>query len=204
MSSVIDVTKIPAAVIVASLASAASVTNSVSRDTVVLAFHLNKFLKTDHSYTNLINEPTRELISKLVTNNFRPPLISLGRIAAILSSARDSRARARSQSVELPVFPTDWALDRASLRIALATFYSGTQNLQRLLYNPPSTGNIPPRSPTTNPIAIESTTSNDGHTIRATSADEAIFNQPIGPENRRPSNEIPPDNTNNWQNTGFT
>ena len=191
----------------ASSASAASATNSVNRDTVVLAFHLDEFLKTDHSYTNLIDEPTRELISRLVTNNFRLPLISLGRTAAI-SSARDSRARARSQSVELPAFPTDWALDRASLRTALATFHSSTQNLRRLLYDPPSTGNIPPRSPTTNPTATKSTTSNDGHTTRATSADEIIFNQPIGPENRRPSMPPPDDAGNeadqNWQGTGFT
>ena len=180
----------------ASSASATSATNSVSRDTVVLAFYLDEFLKIDYSYTNLIDEPTQELISKLVTNNFRLLSISLGRTAAI-SSARDSRTRARSQSVELPVFPTDWALDRASLRIALATFYSSTQNLRRLLYNLPSTGNIPPRSPTTNPIATESTTSNNGYTTRATSADEIIFNQPISPENRRPNTIIPPPDDGN-------
>ena len=52
-------------------------------------------------------------------------------------------------------------------------------------------------------------TSNNGYTIRATSADEIIFNQPIGPENRRPNTIIPPlDDGNgtedNWQGTGFT
>ena len=80
--------------------------NSVSRDTIVLAFYLDEFLKIDYSYINFIDKFTRELISRLVTNNFRPLLISLGRIAAIFL-ARDSRTRARSQSIKPPAFSID-------------------------------------------------------------------------------------------------
>ena len=92
--------------------------------------------------------------------------------------------------MEPPAFPIDWALDRASLRTALATFQLDTRNLRRLFFDSPLTRNIPSILPKVKPL-LDSTPSNTGYTIKATSAKETIFNQPIGPENRRSNTIIP-------------
>ena len=152
--------------------------NPVARSTVILAFQLEEFLHSDHAYTNLIDENTRLLIDHIVKTNFRPPQISRG----LPSSAREERSRARSNSVEAPSWPTSWALDRSIFRTALRTFEAGTEALRRLR-DPPSTGASPHTSPTNTPSGSSSNPpSSVGQTTRATSAEEGIYNKPIGPE----------------------
>ena len=50
----------------------------------------------------------------------------------------------RSHSVEPPLFPPDWVVDRAALRDALKTFVADTQVIRDADTSPPSTGNTPP------------------------------------------------------------
>jgi hypothetical protein len=196
--------------------SVASSNRPLSRETVVTAFQLEAFIKSGHKYAKLVDEPTLYVIDFLVKNNFRPAEPSRA------LSTRDQRSRARS--VEAPLCPSDWALDKSLFRSALVKFQKDSEPCRRYLHDPPSTGNTPTRSPSTNPAGAESntpptsppipptitdtdsTSSNAGNTTRATSAEEAIFNQPIGPPNCQhsmpPSNE--PNDEGNWQGTGFT
>ena len=172
--------------------STLSALNPVTRDIVVLSFQLQEFLETNHAYTDLLDESSRQLLKQVVTSNFRPPQISRG-----ISSARDQRARERSQSAEPRSWPASWAVDKSSFRTALNTFDKGTEALRRL-QDPPSTGKAPRTSPlstpsqstisnpsgssSSNPPSISALPSNSGLTTRATSAEEGIYNQPIGPE----------------------
>lgn len=119
--------------------------NPVTRETVILAFQLSDFLETDHSFTRLFSENTRRLVFQVIENKLRPPQISRG-----ISTAREDRARARSQSVEAQTWPTSWAIDKSSLRSSLKLFEQNTRSLQRL-EDPPSTGTTPHVSPTDTP-----------------------------------------------------
>ena len=149
--------------------------NSVSRDTVIVAFQLDEFINSGHIYAESIDELTRHVIFHLVKNNFRPA--QQGRVL----SARDRRNRSRSQSVEAPSWPSDWALDRSIFRGALSKFEKDTEYHHRQLQEPPSTGNTPPGTP---PSTASNLSGNSGATTRATSAEETIYDRPIGPAER--------------------
>lgn len=151
----------------------------VDRDTLILAFQLQEFLGTRHAFTSNFDDVDRHIITYLVRQNFRPA-------QSIRSlSSRDERARSRSQSVEVRSWPTEWAVNVTAIRAAIARFRTGTQLSRQLLRIPVSTGNTPSTSPppsvTTESFPPES--GSDQNSTRATSAEETIFTQPIGPEN---------------------
>ena len=141
---------------------------------------------------SLLDESTRQLLEDIVTKNFRPPQVSIG-----IASARDERSRrSRSQSVETQSWPSDWALDKPSLRAALNKLQKGTHAL-RLLQEPPSTEAMPNTLPSANtspvPTPVWSTASSpsgstrnpsDTASTRQMSADKAIYSHPIGPTNK--------------------
>ena len=128
--------------------------------------------------------------------NFRPATLK----------AKDKRvastgSRTRSQSVEPPLFPRDWSIDRSALRASLETFEADTQVLRQGL---PSTGNTPQVSRSNTPPV---TGSSIGNSTGATSAEEGIFSNPIGPENMasgsRPANSQSPNPDDDWRDSGF-
>ena len=149
------------------------------------------------------------MITEITSTNFKPALVQT------TSKATDSEpSRTRSQSVDPPLFPLDWAVDKSTLRTALKTFAANTQVIRKdSLPEPPSTGNtsslpeLPSirntrdTPPDTNASARSSTAS--------TSADEAIFRNPIGPEtmasgsNRPLGDSQSPDPDDNWRDSGF-
>ncbi len=174
-------------------------------------------MKSNHQYADNIDDPTRQVISDLVKNNFRPPQITKGKL--VEPSSSNPRSRTRSQSVEPLPFPQDWAIDRSALTAALANFQTATEalrpasttspssNPQASDTDPPSTGNTPPDR--TQP------TSSTRNSTRATSAEEGIWKEPFGPANRnvedtemashqRNNSAGPSGDAENWQNTGFT
>ena len=106
--------------------SSNSFSNPISRSTVILAFHLGEFLHSNHAYTILIDDSTRDLISDIVKKTFRPSSISRG------ISVREDRARARSYSTEASSWPSDWAVDRSSMREVLKTFEEDIEALRQL------------------------------------------------------------------------
>ena len=179
--------------------------NPLSRETVVLAFYLNEFIKSGHAYSDNITEETRQLIQEVCVGNFRPASLK-GKSKKDKtgdSSATGTRSRTRSQSVEPPLFPRDWAIDRAALRASLETFEADTRVLRQ---GPPSTGNTPPVSRSNTPPI---TSSSIGESTRATSAEEAIFGYPIGPKNMASGNRSAgmrsqsPAPDEEWRDSGF-
>ena len=194
------------------MASSITALNPVSRDVVILSFQLEEFLESNHAFGSLITEDLRQWIRQIVRSNFRPPSISRG-ISS--TTAREDRSRARSHSVEAPSWPSNWAVDKSSLRASLKIFDKGTEALRKL-QEPPSTGSTPGTSPLSTPSwstisepagsnpsdaanhsgpSNSSSNPNTDHTSRATSAEEAIYKDPIGPEMAEDQS---------WQNTGFS
>lgn len=102
---------------------------------MVLAFYLDEFIKTGHAYSDNISDDTRQLISEITSTNFRPPSITRGHSSRSDSSSLNPRSQ-RSQSIEPPPFPQDWAIDRGALRAALANFEAGTQDFISLVGQP--------------------------------------------------------------------
>ena len=98
------------------------------------------------------------------------------------ASTRQGGTRSRSTSLEVgplgnsePSWPQDWAIDKPALRKAISRFNKGTEASRKLLNDPPSLGVSPQQTNTTS--SHNSTT-----TTRQTSAEEAIYERPIGPE----------------------
>lgn len=89
--------------------------------------------------------------------------------------------RSQQATVDQPRFPNHWSTNPSSLSRALKAFQNRTIDLRATepvrsffrRYEPPSTGATPEHSRSTSPLTEPS---------RATSADEAIYNRPIGPE----------------------
>ena len=174
---------------------------------MIRAFYLSEFIKTGHAYADNISDGTRQVIQEITSTNFRLLLISKGLFSRQSDSSTSNLSlrsqRPRSQSIEPPPFPQDWAIDRTALRRALAEFESATQDFISLVAqpaattgpsssslgkrpetftpntstSPPSTGNTPPTSSS----APTSTSPQRNPSTGATSADEAIFRHPIGP-----------------------
>ena len=123
-----------------------SALNPVDRDTVILAYKLSDFLESEHAFSRQFSQELRAAIVQVKSKNFRPPQITRG-----ISSAREDRARVRSQSLESNTWPSDWAVDKSALRASLKIFERGTQAFRRL-QDPPSTGVTPHTSPVTSPL----------------------------------------------------
>lgn len=142
-------------------------------------------------------------------NKFRPQEPRARTVASGSNpSARDHRARSRSHSIEPTGFPEDWAIDKSSLRTAINTFRKKTEAIRLRLQEPPSVGNtptgkshfpgtdidVPPiqlglptppnvsiTPPGTPYVAASRNLPSSNRNSRAESAEEIIYEQPIGP-----------------------
>ena len=148
----------------------------------MLGFRLHDFLKSDHQWAGNIDDINRHLLTQIVKNNFRPSAI---RPSSLAPTARERRQRQRSQSLESEevTWPPDWSVNITALRAAIAKFEKDTSSYRQSLQEPPSTGNTPPTlSPVSTPT-VSSFTDDSRSPTRATSAEEAIYKSPIGPQN---------------------
>lgn len=163
-------------VILASSTSASVVSIArglVDYSVIVTAFELKDFERSGHSYASLIPESTQKIIDCLIKDTLRPPRLSrLGRPSFSSAAFED-------------LWPQSWAVDKASLRQAVKAFAKSTEQVRRLLEDPSSTGNTPSSSPKSSLPLGQQQPSPDA-TTRASSAEEAIYDRPIGPE-------LPPD-----------
>ena len=137
---------------------------------IVLAFQLDDFVKTQHSHLKYLPPQIENGVHFITTHTLRPPELFRESSA---SSSREQRARSHSSASE-PIWPTDWAIDKSTFKKAVKEFIILTPDLAKVLPNPSqdmegSQGN--PGSQT-------------GNSTRHPSADEAIYNQPIGPQPR--------------------
>ena len=118
-------------------------TIALDRATIIKAFQIDDFCKTGHPSHCLLKPPAEPYIQYITTHLPRPVQ------APSRSTSRDRRARSRSADVIS--WPTEWAVDKSSFRVALKRFEAATRQLAELL-RPPSIGNTPPRSPLQAPI----------------------------------------------------
>jgi len=165
--------------------------NIASRDTVVLAFQLDEFIQSGHAFAGEVDDITRHIISHLIRRNFRP--------AQPLRSLNPREQRARLRSTEAPSWPSDWAVNVTAFRAAITRFQAGTQATRQFLEAPASAGNTPPSSPPSSgqgPSSSSPNTSLSGHSTRQTSAEEAIYQRPLGPNQR-------PQQSSTMANAGF-
>ena len=167
----------------------------VLRETATLAFQLSDFLATGHRHCARLDDISRHIIREIVKNNLRPAQPSR------LLTARDNRQRARSQSLETQSWPSAWAVDKTAFRLAVVNFEEDTSVYRRRLQEPASTGNTPAPSPESTPPlpptpSVSSITNNSPnpdssattpivseqsrHTSQ--SAEEIIYERPIGPQ----------------------
>ena len=167
----------------------------MDRQAVILAHQIDDFVKTGHKFLEILPTSVENGVHYLATRTLRP--VELARPS---STSRTSRSRSNSLGLESPVFwPPDWGIDKPTFRKDLKIFVNLVRPLLALL-EPPSTGTTPTgttpdsHSPTpdshspSNPPVSSSTdpagSSSDPPSTRGTSADEAIYNRPIGPANR--------------------
>ena len=152
----------------------------LSNHLIKQGYQIYSFLEaTGRAY---LHELTYELAltSKYIYKHYPRPDFPLP--ATAQAKARQTK---RSESVEPPPYPVNWATDIPTFRRFVRAFEDQTIDYRRLpqlvLYlrrhDPPSTGNTPTRSRTPEPT-------------RYPSADEIIYNHPIGPQNRM-ADQIP-------------
>ena len=153
----------------------------LSNHLIKQGYQIYSFLEaTGRAY---LHELTYELAltSKYIYKHYPRPDLPIP--ATVQAKARQTK---RSESVEPPSYPVNWATDIPTFRRVVRAFKDQTIDYRRLpqlvLYlrrhDPPSTGTTPIRSRTPEP------------TTRHPSADEIIYNHPIGPQNRM-ADQIP-------------
>ena len=137
-----------------------------------------------------LNELTYELALTAQFIHKRYPQPNLPATAAAQAKARQTK---RSASAEPPPYPVHWATDIPTFRRVVKAFEDQTVNYRKLpqliayfrRHDPPSTGNTPESlSPQTTPRILNQPSGSDtpaGATTRGTSAEEIIYNRPIGP-----------------------
>ena len=135
-------------------------------------------------------EPLPRILDYISIHSSKPPGTETS-----TSTGPSDRRRTRSESVDLinePTYPPEWAVDKSSFKKAYKQLHRESSQLLKYLDSQlPSTGNTPPTtgtppsprlsrdSTTAESTTAESTTSTANH--RSTSAEEIIFNKPIGP-----------------------
>ena len=112
-----------------------------SESTVKSAFQLEAFLQTGHKAARSIPADIIDIIHHLTTTNLRPTSLRSKN-----PTSSQGTTRARSSSVDTPTWPQDWAVDKVLLRSDLKKFGQATTPIRSLLFDPPSTGNTPPRT----------------------------------------------------------
>ena len=113
----------------ATLASSPIPENLVSRESVVLTFQLDKFIKTKHEYLDEFTPRAYNIINYIVSNTLRPATAARRKDSDL--TERERRARQKSGSVEPPSYPTDWSIHRPAFRAALKAFDECTWDLRR-------------------------------------------------------------------------
>ena len=161
----------------------------LDRQTVKLAYQIKDFCRSGHKYAaGSVKPSTGEVINYITAHQPRPVNLA----TPVDSSDRDSRARSRSLEPAV-YYPTEWAVDKSEFRRSVAAFVKSTLHLDELLQpsaDPSATGARTPRSSSISSLSHD-----------ATSAEEAIFQKPIGPE--KEDIEMADDHRN-YQGTGFT
>lgn len=99
----------------------------------ILVFQLKEFLESSLAFTSLVTKDVRRWLDQIVRRDFRP--LSITRDIC----AREKRSCTRSNSVEAPSWPLDWAPNKSTLRTALRSFEQGIEALRRL-QEPPHIG----------------------------------------------------------------
>ena len=98
----------------------------LSQEIVNLAYEIDNFVKIKHQFALGIDKEILKRVKFIVENYTQE--IGEG------PTSHSQRVRARSQTPNLQ-FPTDWAIDRASLRAAIREFDLLTEGLQLKLSN---------------------------------------------------------------------
>ena len=116
--------------------------NSYSHQAVTLAFQLDAFAQTNHSFTRDLNKPLIQEAIKIITSTcFRPADLPRPR------EAGTATRQTRSSTEPFEIWPPECELDRATLRAAanrLAILYRE----QRPVRTPPSLTRQPEVTPT--------------------------------------------------------
>ena len=148
----------------------------ITREIVVLAFQLDEFIQSGHAYGQSIDTATRDIITRLVQSNFRPPTSTRSNRRARSGSTDPLQVGHHRQSSEPPPsWPENWAVDHPQLRQVIRRFEQATQGLLHDsttplgddVDGPPSTGTTPPTSRNsnrTNQMNQMNQTNQAGHT----------------------------------------
>ena len=112
-----------------------------SESVIKSAFQFEAFLQTGHKAARSIPADIVDIIHHLTATNLRPTSLRSN-----VPPAVQGTTRVRSSSVDTPTWPQDWAVDKVLLRSDLKKFGQATTTIRSLLFDPPSTGNTPPRT----------------------------------------------------------
>ena len=172
------------------MASSTAAPPLLDNSIVRIAFQVYAFIEaTGRSHLHEVPHETGVIIEYIHENYPRPEVTA--------TSSRTSK----QSSAEPSDFPPTWATDAATFRRSVRAFNDRTYTYRRLpqlvtylrQHDPPSTGITPtrPLSPIGNPPAaaitlVTPTSTRATSATSAISAEEAIYDRPIGPEPRPP------------------
>ena len=168
---------------VATVATSSLSTPTLDGSIIRAAYQIYSFIvATGRSNLHEIPHDTGLTLEYIHDNYPRPEQI-------VPATTGRSSKRSRASS-EPPDFPPNWAIDIPTFRRAVQAFADRTYDYRRLpqliayirQQDPPSTGNSPirSRSPAEDPTAL--ITPATSRQTSATTADEAIYSEPIGPQ----------------------
>ena len=86
---------------------------------VAASFQLEDFIATGHNTASIISQTTRKAIEDITKTNIRPTSVSRAPRSSTESTSSTASTRQRGP-VEETTYPSEWAIDKASLRKAVA------------------------------------------------------------------------------------
>ena len=151
-------------------------------------FQLKECLESSLAFTSFVTKDVSRWLDQIIRRDFRPLFITRD------ICAREKRSCTRSNSVEAPSWPLDWAPKKSTLRTALIFFEQGMEALRRL-QEPPHIGTThkpyqPPLLPDPQILKQAPVTLSELRQRKKT-----IYKEAIGPVMAEDQS---------WQKTGFT
>ena len=102
---------------------------SIDEETRLTSFHFSEFIGSEHPWADTISQETRQLIN-FIEAEFAPPAL-----ANPTKEPETTGRRSRSRSLPLSAnsWPSDWAIDKPTLRSAIKKFVKTTKPLSDFL-----------------------------------------------------------------------
>ena len=184
---------------------------------MVLGFQILDFKETGHPYARLLPNPVPKILDHIITHNPKS-----NDTATPPSTEASDRRRTRSESVDLiseQSWPSEWSINKSLFKQAYKRLHQESLPLLEYLQGVPPAESEPSSSPKSlqnstltrsDPVTASSTLSLSASNHRSTSAEEAIYNRPIGPimpsnnpgPTNNPANE--PEDQSHDTNNGFS